>query len=286
MSTTTAPAITRAGSPQPGENPQRLSFPRLVRSEWIKFSTLRSPWWSIGIVALVSVGLSLLVASSMSGFIEAGSLSAADASAQAVQVVLAPTSFTVLLAAVLGAISITGEYSTGMIRSTLTAAPGRLGSLFAKAVVVGGFMFVSSLVIFTVAAVATAPLLSDSGIALDLADPENSLVPILFGSLTLTAIALLGLACGFLLRNGPGAIATAVGLVFVLPLVPAFFPVGVEGWEWIHDLAQYLPTNAGQSLMIPGAGPGLDTIPALLTLVAWVLAGLAGAAAVLKTRDA
>lgn len=281
MSTSTA-APTRSALART-ESPYRLSFLRLVRSEWVKLATLRSPWWSIGVVALLSIGMSLLLAWAFTSF--DGPAGAPGSESLAITVILSPTSFTVLLAVILGSIQVTGEYSTGMVRSTLTAAPGRIGSLLAKATVVAAFVFVSSLVIFVIAALVTAPMLSGAGIGLDFSDLASWTLPLLAGAFTMAVIALIGVSAGYLLRNGPGAIALGVGLVFVLPLVPAFF-AALPDWGWIQDAARFLPTNAGNALMNPGGTGALEPWAAALTLVGWVVVGLVGASVVLKGRDA
>ena len=279
MTTVTAPDTRTRTAPSP--SPYRLGFLRLVRSELIKLSTLRSPWWSIGIVAVLSVGMSLLVAFAITSF-SGGPPANAEA---AIQIVLAPTSFTVLLAVILGSIQVTGEYSTGMMRSTLTAAPGRIGSLLAKATVVAVFVFVSTFVIFLIAAVATAPIVNAAGEGLDVADVGSWLPRFAAGAFMMAIISIIGVAAGYILRNVPGAIAMGVGIVFVLPLVPAFFPAS-PGWEWIQDVAKYLPTSAGQALMSAEGGGWLEPWAAALTLIGWAVVGLGLGAVVLRSRDA
>lgn len=285
MSTLTA-GSTAARTHTVDASPYRLSFAHLVRGEWIKLVTLRSTWWSFGMVALISIGLSLLMATSMSAFLgDAGPLSVAEINAQAVMVVLFSTVLTQLLAVVIGAISVTGEYSTGMIRSTLTAAPQRIPSLLAKALVVGVSLFVSTFVVFVIAALVTGPILPTG--AMDLSDLNSSLMPLLGASFYLAIIAILGVGIGFIIRNGPGALAAGIGLVFVAPLIVGFFP-RIPDLEWLHTLASYLPSNAGQSLFMgsPMSGDVLETVPAVLTLIAWAVVALVGGSTVLKTRDA
>lgn len=282
MSTATAPAPDIA--PAPAAAPaNRLSFGRLVRSETIKLASIRSPWWTIIVIAIISVGMSVAMAFAMMSFASGEPAGAAEASRSAVAVILMPTMFTILLATVLGSIQVTGEYSTGMIRSTLTAAPGRVGSLLAKALVVAAFVFLASLAIYVISAIATAPVLAPGGIVLDLTDPSVSLLPMLAGAFTMASIAVLGLGAGYALRSGPGAIVLAVGIVLVLPMVTGFFPNN-ESWQWVHEAARYLPSNAGQSLMYPGMG--LDTLPAVLALLGWAAAALLIGGAVLRRRDA
>jgi ABC-2 type transport system permease protein len=284
MTTLTASPATPTAT---ATSPYRLSFLRLVRSETIKLATLRSPWWSILVVAVLSVGMSLLLASAFTGSVQGGPGGGPAASASsdlALSAVLIPTSFTVLLAVILGSIQVTGEYSTGMMRSTLTAAPGRIGSLLAKALVVAVFVFVSTVVVFVIALAATAPILSGADMGIDIADLGSWAPNVLAGSFMLAVIALVGVGAGYILRNGPGAIALGVGIVFVLPLVPSFFPTTPD-WEWVHTASQYLPTAAGQALMLPSEG-SLDPIVAGITLIAWAVVSLGLGAAVLRSRDA
>lgn len=281
----TAPAAAPA-TPAPADPNLHVNFARLVRSEWIKFTTVRSTWWSIALVIVLSVGLSLLMAASYASFAsDSAEAGMPQGNAVAVQVIVFSTVLTQLLAVILGAITVTGEYSTGMIRSTLTAAPGRGGALLAKALIVGVTLFVTSAIVFAITAVVTGPILTTN--ALDLSDPDTSLMPLLGAASYLALMAMMGVGIGFIIRNGPGALAVGIGLVFVAPLVVSFFP-RVDDFAWIHDLASYLPSNAGQSLFLGGgmSGDSLDTVPAIITIIVWAAAALVGGIAVLKTRDA
>ena len=94
----------------------RLNGANLLRSEAIKVTTLRSTWWSLGIALVLSLAISCLIAASSRDF---------PNPLPPISAILSPTQFTMLVAGILGAIVITGEYSTGMIRSTLTAEPRR-----------------------------------------------------------------------------------------------------------------------------------------------------------------
>lgn len=267
MTTLTAPARTTTE--------YRLSFPGLLHSEWIKLSTLRSTWWSIGIVAVLTVGIALLMAASLNvpGF-------------PPIQIVVSPIQFTMLLAGILGVISVTGEYSTGMIRSTFTAGPRRGSVLAAKAIVVGILLFVASLVIFFAAALAVSPVLAGKDMSIAWDSPADSLLPILAASLCMAIFAVIGVGIGFLLRSGAGAIAATVGLLFVLPIVVSIFPTGDPAWAWVHDLAAYLPMSASQNVIMPQSEWGLEAPVALLALGGWVAASMLAAWGVLRMRDA
>ncbi|KQR37090.1 MULTISPECIES: ABC transporter permease subunit [Microbacterium] len=268
--TVQAPPLTRAQV----DTGRRLTFVRAVRGEWIKLSTLRSTWWSIGIAAILTIGIAVLIAQAVDvpGF-------------EPIQAVVMPIQFTMLLAGILGAISVTGEYSTGMIRSTLAANPRRGSVLAAKATVIGLFLFVSSLVIFTAAAVAVSAIVAPRDQSIDWSDPSMSILPIVVSSLAMAVFALIGVAFGFILRSGAGAIAATVGLLFVLPIVASFFAIAGEAWAWVMDAANYLPVAAAQSAILP-EGAALEGPVAYVTLAGWVVASMLAAWAVLRTRDA
>jgi len=266
----TATAIAPSSS-QTAISGAHLTFPRVVRSELIKLATVRATWWSIAVAAVLSVGISLLMATASASF---------ESGFPPVLAIVSPMQFTMLVAGILGAIAVTGEYSTGMIRSSLAAVPRRGELLAAKALVMGLFLAVSSAVIFAIAVVATAPILSTP---IDWSDPEASVIPLAYSVLSMTTFALLGVGFGFILRNGAGAIAATVGLLFVAPIVVSLFAMFGESWEWVADLGRYLPMNAAQALSIPGAE---DPLTSVVALIGWVVVALLGAWAVLRTRDA
>jgi len=252
-------------------SPLRLTFPRLLKSEAIKILSLRSTWWSLGVTAALSVGISLLIAAAASSLGDGF---------PAANVILAPTQFTMLVAGILGAIVITGEYSTGMIRSTLTAEPRRGAVLLAKAVVVALVMAVTTVVIYAVAVALTAPLLAHG---IDWSEPAQSIVPLALGVVSMAAFTLIGLGFGFLIRSGAGAIAATVGVLFVLPIVFSLFSFAGESWQWLVDGAKYLPVNAAMMLTAPG---GDDLATGAITLAAWVVGPLLLGWIALRVRDA
>ncbi|PVE95024.1 ABC transporter permease subunit [Microbacterium sp. TPD7012] len=262
-----------AVAPHRVDTRHRLTFVRALHGEWIKLATLRSTWWSIGITGLLTVAIAVLIAQNVT-----------DPGFDPVQAVVSPFQFTMLLAGILGAISVTGEYSTGMIRSTLTANPGRGSVLAAKAVVLAGVMFVSSLIIFGIAAVVVSAVVAGRDQSIDWSDPSASSLPIIVASLAMAVFTTIGVAFGFILRSGAGAIAATVGLLFVLPIVASMFALAGEAGRWVMEAASHLPVAAAQTVIVPGEGS--DVPAAYLTLACWVAAGLLSAWAVLRTRDA
>lgn len=257
-----------------------VSFPRALRSEWIKLTTLRSTWWSIAITAALTIGIAVLIAFALN------SQRVAAPGFNGIVAVVSPVQFTALLAGILGAIAVTGEYSTGMIRSTLTADPRRGRVLLAKAVVLALFLFVTSLVMFLVAAVIVSGILGSHGQGLEWGSPDKVILPVLSASVAMAVCALIGVSFGFLLRSGAGAIAATVGLLFVLPIVAGIFALGGEAWKWVLDAANYLPLSAAQHAILPSDTGPLSVGAAFLTLAVWATAGLVGSWLVLRSRDA
>lgn len=266
--TALAAAPRRATHP----NTPRLSFAHLLKSEAIKILTLRSTWWSLGVTAALSVGISLLIALATSG---------TGGGMEPTNVILAPTQFTMLVAGILGAIVVTGEYSTGMIRSTLTAEPRRGAVLLAKALVVAVTMMVTTVIIYAVAIAATAPLLGGTGI--DWATPADSIVPLALGVLSMACFTLMGVGFGFVLRSGAGAIAVTVGVLFVLPIMLSLFSIAGPDWMWVVEAGTYLPVSAAGSLTRAGA---TDLVEPALTMAGWVIGPLLLGWIALRSRDA
>lgn len=249
----------------------RLGFGHLMKSEAIKILTLRSTWWSLAVTAALSVGISFLIAAASRDV--GGGLPAAN-------VILAPTQFTMLVAGILGAIVVTGEYSTGMIRSTLTAQPRRGAVLLAKAIVVALVMAATTVVTYAAAIAVTAPIVTNG---LDWSTPVESIVPLALGVVSMACFTLMGVGFGFLLRSGAAAIAATVGVLFVLPIVFSLFSFAGPSWQWILDAIEYLPVNAAALLTRPG---GDQVVQGGLTLAAWVAAPLALGYLTLRSRDA
>lgn len=232
-----------------------VSFARLLRSEWLKLMTLRSTWWSLGITVLAMLGLAAIFAGSI-GFIPEGE--DAGISELGAQVITFGYYFAQVTVAVLGALVITGEYSTGMIRATMTAAPRRLDVLAAKAVVLALVVFAIGIAATLLSWLITLPLLPE-GMSVDIAASETWEV-ILGTGLYLTLVALMAFWLGTIVRSSAGAIAAVLGVVLILPII--FTVLMGTGQDWAIDLYPYLPSAAGERLMATSGGDAMATDPA------------------------
>lgn len=255
----------------------RVTLPHLIRSEMIKLTSLRSPWWSAAIVIVISLGITGLYSMTMVDYLEG--TTANDAYSNGV---LMSTMFTVLLASIIGTMLVTGEYSTGMIRSTLTAAPDRLRSLIAKVIVAAVFIFIVAAVTFLAALAIATAFFAPNGVQLDLSDAGTGIWPYVNGAVYLALIGVMGVGIGYIIRNGAGAISVIVAITFILPMIPGFIAM-VPGTEWIHDAARFLPTNAGVEFML---GAPEVRLHGGLVLAGWALITTVLGAIVLKRRDA
>ena len=267
-----------------------LTFGGVLNSEWIKLRTLRSTFWCYVIIVLLTVLLGLLVAN----VIPAPQESIPHDSQQAlwVRATTLGIQFGQLVIAVLGALVITGEYSTGMIRSTFAAVPGRISAMFAKVIVFGVTTFVIGFASLVLTALVTAPLLSGKGVHADFGDPQVWL-RLVGGAAYLVLIGLISFGIGLIIRNSAGSIAAALGLVLVVPIILSII-AGLARAQWVTDLSAFLPSSAGGKLFAyPDAAEGtntsgidLTTWQSLLVVLAWFAVTFVVGLVLLKRRDA
>ncbi|QPZ37558.1 ABC transporter permease [Paramicrobacterium chengjingii] len=275
----------------------RLSFSGLLRSEWIKLRSLRSTVWCYVLIVLATAGFGMLMA--LSANLGDDSLPQAAQNNIVAQYLTIGGNFTGLIAAVLGVLVISGEYTTGMIRTTYTAAPGRLSAYTAKALVLTVVTFIVGLISIAAALAVSLPIFTLNGVAPELSNPDV-LVPLIGSAGYLALIALLSFSLGAILRNSAGGIATAVSLLFVLP-VGINIVYSFTGAAWAANIANILPGTVGAAMFAytgegsgPAPTPGFDS-DGLLTLdqpwmlgifAAWIVIGLVVGAILTKRRDA
>jgi ABC-type transport system involved in multi-copper enzyme maturation permease subunit len=214
----------------------------VFRSEWTKLWSLRSTRWSLLVAVIAMAGLGILISAVQMGHWSQMSLSD-RASFNPVDVSLGGWHLAQLAIGVLGVLVISGEYSTGSIRSTFAAVPRRLPVLWGKAAVFALATFALMLPSAFVAFFASQEILTDHHVQTSLGDP-NVARAVIGAALFLTALGLLGLAIGALVRNTAGGIAAFAGVMFVLPGLNALLPS-----SWSNAIDPYLPLSAGSAIM-------------------------------------
>jgi ABC-type transport system involved in multi-copper enzyme maturation permease subunit len=243
---TTAPARS-AGPVQRAVQVQPVSQRRVITSEWIKFRTLRSSWITMGVAVAALAVLGLLI-----GVITNANWSHLDpdyaSRFNAVDVSLRGSNFAQLAIAVLGVLIISGEYSTGMIRSSLGAVPQRLPVLWAKLAVFGA----ATLVLMEIASFA-AFWLGQAGLGAHgttISSP-GAVRAVIGTGLYLTVVGILSVAFGFIIRSTAGGISAVIGLLLVLPGIMNVLPQ-----TWQNHISPYLPSNAGGAVTTVHPDPG------------------------------
>ena len=211
-----------------------------LRSEWTKMRTLRSTKVTLGVTALIVIGLSALITWASVASPHHGT----QAFTNPLGVIQAGWGLGWLAFEVLGALVVTNEYSSGMIAATFLATPRRVRVLAAKgavlSVVVGLLSLVMTFVNFYVghAVLSAYPAFPEPALG-----DNNVLRAVLGMALTSTLMALIGFALGAVLRHTAGAITASVAVLFVLPLILQALPT-----SWRNPVEEYWPTQAGSQL--------------------------------------
>ncbi|MBC9723901.1 ABC transporter permease subunit [Streptomyces sp. TRM68367] len=282
MSTVTqAPAS--ANPPQRATRPAyKVTALRVLRSEWSKFWSLRSAWITLGLALLFVLAFGLIASARYKSQIDAGGqVEGHFADATAVSLALFGVDFAQLALGVLGVLVTAGEYSTGMIRSTLAAVPRRLPVLWSKAAVYGLVALAVGSLGALIAFKIGSHFVAGTPVALSLSSP--GVVRSLLGAgLYLALVGVIGIALGALLRSAAAGIAVLVAVLLLVPGLVALLPA-----SWEQDISPYLPSNAGESMYtLSQAASALSPTAGLAALLGWTALALAGAAYRLMRSDA
>jgi ABC-2 type transport system permease protein len=275
---TAASPVRPAGGPAVPATGHRMAVGGLLQAEWTKIRSVRSTVWTLILFVVLTVGLGALFT-----WLTVANWNGLRAADRDTRVVADPVGFILgagvglgqLTICVLGALVITTEYSTGVIRASLLAVPRRIEMLAAKAAVFAALLIVvAEIVSFSSFFIGSAIL--HSRVAVSLSDPGVTRAVIGTG-LYLTVLGLFALAIGALIRHTPGAISTVIGVVFVLPILSGLLPS-----SWGAHIDAYLPEQAGSlidqahehsgQLLSPWQGFGVFCLwTALLLVVAGFL---------------
>jgi ABC-2 type transport system permease protein len=281
--TTTSPA-THAGVPAAPRTTAGIRFGHLLAAEWTKIRSVRSTVWTLLIFVVITIGFTALFT-----WLDVSHWTGPHAATRDANITSDPVSFVLgaglglgqLTLCVLGVLVISSEYSTGVIRASLLAVPRRLPMLAAKASVFAALVFVvAEIVCFGSFFVGSAILHSRVAVSLSDRDVTRAVVG---AGLSLTVLGLLSLGIGGILRHTAGAITTAIGVVFVLPILSGLLPS-----SWGAHINAYLPEQAG-SLIAKAHAPASQLLSAwegFGVFCIWAALLLAGAAYMLRYRDA
>jgi len=255
---------------------------RVLRSEWSKLWSLRSTWITLGLGLLFLIAFGLIAAARYKSRIGSGEHLDRDfADATALQLSLFGTNFAQLALGVLGVLITAGEYSTGLIRSTLASVPRRLPVLWSKAALFGLVALVMATVGVFITFVVDSSMLSGTPAALSLSAP--GVIRSLFGAgLYLGLVGVIGIALGALLRSVAGGISVLVGALMLVPGLISLLPT-----SWQSTVDPYLPSHAGEAMFaLHHDAATLAPTAGLLVFLGWAALALALAAYRMVRSDA
>src|SRR6202046_5275269 len=308
MATTTTPNLRLSSLPPA---PGRAGLGGAIASEFTKLRSVRSTYWTLGALFIVSVGLSVAITAGTAANMANNPQN--KAGFDATQTSLgAFFELGQLIIAVLGAMVITSEYSTGMIRTSLTAQPRRGVVYAAKAIVFTAVTLVVSFVTAFIAFFVGQAIYSPKGVAAslfhtvkipasgnmncnpngctatffgtDVINPSTVLTAIIGTALFVTIVALIAFGVGSIVRHTAGAIAIVIALLFIVPILEQTLP---NDWRW--DVMRFLPDAATRviSVTVGGINPHLwSAWPQLGVTAVWAVVLVGIGAYLFRTRDA
>jgi ABC-type transport system involved in multi-copper enzyme maturation permease subunit len=237
----------------PHDEGTRLARTRdAIGAEWIKLRSLRSTWWVIGSALGIFVLVGVLTCHyDVTGWAERTREQQAGFDAlpePLIGYLIAQVAF-----AAIGVLSITGEYSTGQIRTTFTALPSRPTVLGAKALAIAALTLVTATVATLTAFVTGQAILSGKHVGLSLTDPGVGRA-VTATIAYLVAAALLGLGLGAIFRHVVPSICVLVAFLFLIPQMLH----GTRGW--IEQVSNALPATALHRLIINQPWEGAPSV--------------------------
>jgi ABC-2 type transport system permease protein len=272
--------------PAPTATEPRARFRDLLAAEWLKFWSLRSTPWGLLAGALAVLALNAGQAwdhwrywhqagESATRFIADG-MPLQDAFTTNAGIVM------MIAAAAIGALAITGEYGTGLIRTTFAAVPARRSVLAAKVAVLTGVMTGFGAVVSAASFGVVQTILSGRHAEVTIGYP-GALRIVVASALLAPLAALTGAAVGVVVRHSAAAVAASIVILQAIPLLIR------DGGHTSAIVAHALPFWAWNRLVaIPFDSPGRypwTLAGAWTVFAAWALAAAILAITAARWRD-
>jgi ABC-2 type transport system permease protein len=254
-------------------------FRDVLASEWTKLRSVRSTYWSIVAAVVLAIGLGAAISAGQAHAYP--NMSPSDQlTFDATSITQAGFFFAQLALGVFAIMTMSAEYSTGTIRTTVAAVPQRGYVIAAKAVLVSSVSFVVSTIAAFVAFFLGQLILKGHHLNVPLSHP-GTLRAVIGSGLYIAALTLFALGMATLIRSTAGSITALAAIVFILPGVSQALP---DSWQ--HDFARYLPANAGSSITNTiTTSDSLGPWTGYFVLLIWVVVVLGAGTYVLRKRD-
>jgi uncharacterized protein YfiM (DUF2279 family) len=256
------------------------TFGDVLASEWVKLRSVRSTFWALTVTVVLGIGLGALISAAAAHGYAKSSVSS-KLSWDPTGVSQTGVAIASLAIAVLGVLYFSSEYSSGMIRTSLIAVPKRGRVLAAKSLVFAAVTLVVGEVTCFAAFFAGQALISGHAPTAALGDPGVARA-VVGGGLYLTALAVLSVAAGALLRRPAAGISCIVAVLFVLPGIAQALPD-----SWRNPVTEFWPTQAGtQVTSVSHSAHSLQPWPGFGVMCLFVVIVYAIAWTLLNRRDA
>ncbi|MFD8979949.1 ABC transporter permease subunit [Streptomyces sp. NPDC059564] len=257
------------------------SFPAVLNSEWTKIRTVASTSWTLAVAFLATVGFSAAFCALVNASFDSMN-NVERATFDPTLLSFSGMQFGQLAMIVFGVMVVSSEYSTGMIRTSLAAVPGRAGFLLGKLTVATALALLVGLLTSFVSFFLGQAILGGHSIGIG---EDNVLRAVVGAGVYMALLALFSMGVAAMLRSSVASISI---------LIPFFLIVSnlLSGFEATRKYGQYLPDKAGSTIMqtVPEAMGSPETPygpwGGLGIMVLWVLAAVLGGYLVLKKRDA
>lgn len=253
-----------------------MTFLDTVKAEWTKLRTLRSTWFTVGGAAVISVGLASLIC--------LATVSQWDQMSAKQRAEFDPTSTALIgvlfAACILGSLAvraITSEYTSGMIRVTFTAIPGRNRVLAAKVAILAAIAFPVAMATNVASFFIGRQILAAKDVSMSLGQPGVTKA-IVFGALAVSAVTVIGLGLGGIIRRTAGATTALLLGIMGSQIFGLALPAGAR---------QYLPGPALQAVTsVQHLNGVLSPAKGLAVMVAYAVVAIAVASRLIGGRDA
>jgi ABC-2 type transport system permease protein len=279
---------TPPGQPAARRGPRHPAWARMrdpLHAEWTKLRTVPGSFWLLAAAVVLAVTASAGAAAATR--CPAGPACPVDTP----KLALTGVQLGQAVIAILAVLAISSEYSTGMIRTTLTATPHRPAVLAAKATILTLLVTAAGTIATAGSVLAGRLILPGHGFTAARGFPPLSLAdgPVLRAAagsvLYLALIALLALGAAAIVRDSAAATGAVLGLLYLPPIIAA---VLANNPHWQHRIDRYAPMTAGLTIQDTTGLHGLPISPwaGLGVLAAWAAAALLTGGLLLRLRDA
>jgi ABC-type transport system involved in multi-copper enzyme maturation permease subunit len=252
-----------------------------ARAEWTKLRSTRAFYIQMGLALLLAVSLSALFGLAIgSTWSDLSTADQEDFDPFVVSII--GLVFAGIVLTITGVTLMSSEYTSGMIRLTMTVTPSRLRVLFGKALTVAAVTWAIGVVVVVLAFYAGQLVLSNyEGVPTSGLDDSETQRALIVGWLTTPLFPLIGLALGAIFRSTAWAITAVMALIFAPGMFGGLLPA-----TWQENVLAYLPGNASDSLLLESDSiMHLEPVVAVVVIVAWLAVFFAWAGFLLMRRD-